>query len=214
MVITYFGGQFVRIQQGDTVIAFNPFSKESKRKNIRFGANVGLVSLNDPDHNGVDNLSIGEKKPFVISGPGEYETRGIPISGFPSGKLVGEKEHINTIYTVGIEGIRICFMGAHPSAELSSETIEGIGECDIIFVPVAGGGVMSPADAEKVAVTLDAKLVIPVCIEGKDDKNLKTFLKEAGAENAPVEEKLTLKKKDLDGKEGEVIVLLPQTSAS
>lgn len=214
MVITYFGGQFVRIQQGDTVIAFNPFGKDSKRKNIRFGANLALVSMNHPDMNGIENMAIGEKRPFVVSGPGEYEVGGIHIAGFPSGKRPGGEERINTIYTVHLEGVRICFLGAHPSAELSSETIEGIGECDICFVPVSGADALSPADAEKLSVTLDAKLVIPVGVEGKEDKNLRTFLKESGAENAPVEEKITLKKKDLDGKEGEVRVLLPQTSAS
>ena len=40
-----------------------------------------------------------------------------------------------------------------------------------------------------------------------DDSSLKTFLKETGEEKAEVVEKLTLKQKDLEGKEGEVIVL-------
>jgi flavorubredoxin len=37
--------------------------------------------------------------------------------------------------------------------------------------------------------------------------DLKTFLKEMGEEKADVVEKLTLKRKDLEGKEGEVVVL-------
>jgi hypothetical protein len=41
-------------------------------------------------------------------------------------------------------------------------------------------------------------------IGGKDA--LKAFLKEAGEDVKPVD-KLTVKKKDLDGKEGEIIVL-------
>ena len=40
-----------------------------------------------------------------------------------------------------------------------------------------------------------------------DDKSLKAFLKEAGAEGTKAEEKLTVKKKDLDGKQCEVVVL-------
>jgi hypothetical protein len=40
-----------------------------------------------------------------------------------------------------------------------------------------------------------------------DDASLKAFLKELGEEKAEVVDKLTLKKKDLDTKEGEVIVL-------
>jgi superfamily II helicase len=43
------------------------------------------------------------------------------------------------------------------------------------------------------------------------DKNaLKTFLKEEGSEDVKPVEKLTLKKKDLEGKEGEVVVLEAQ----
>jgi hypothetical protein len=43
-----------------------------------------------------------------------------------------------------------------------------------------------------------------------DEKSLKTFLKEGGSEGLKPTEKLTVKKKDLEGKEGEIIVLLPQ----
>ena len=40
-----------------------------------------------------------------------------------------------------------------------------------------------------------------------DAASLKAFLKEAGAEGTKAEEKLTIKKKDLEGKEAEVVVL-------
>lgn len=213
MVITYFGGQFVRLTVGDVAVAFNPFSKKSKEKNIRFGSNIALVSLEHPDFNGVENLEHGERKPFVIRGPGEYEVGGIEIMGFPSTKPFGPDELRNTIYTLTLDGMRVCMLGAMSSPELSSETIEGIGDVDILFVPIAGGELLTPADAEKLSITLDAKLVIPISLSGKDDKNLTTFLKEAGAERVDPIEKLTLKRKDLEGYEGEVAVLLPSDHA-
>ena len=40
-----------------------------------------------------------------------------------------------------------------------------------------------------------------------DEVSLKAFLKEMGEEKAEVVDKLTLKRKDLDNKEGEVVVL-------
>jgi hypothetical protein len=57
-------------------------------------------------------------------------------------------------------------------------------------------------------VQFSPKLIIPthygeVGISGA----LKTFLKEAGEEGVKAVDKLTLKKKDLEGKEGEVVVL-------
>lgn len=211
MIITYHGGQFVKIAQGDTVIAANPFGKGSTYKPIRFGARIGLVSVNHPDYNGVESLTHGDKVPFIVSGPGEYEIGGIAISGFPSPKHFGEHELLNTIYTVELEGIRLCILGALSSPELSPELFEGIGSVDILFVPVAEG-LLSPAEAEKIAVSLDAKLVIPIAWD-KDEKQLTLFKKEAGAEGTLPIDKLTLKKKDLEGKEGDIVILEALTHA-
>ncbi len=207
MVITYFGVGFLKLQLGDTVIAVNPFGKGSKEKTVRFGANIALVASNAPDYNGVENLQYGEKKPFVISGPGEYEVGGISINGFPSGK--GEVlSYENTIYTLTLDGIRMCLLGALHTGELSSETYEGIGEVDLVFVPIAGDTVLGPADAEKLAVSLGAKMIIPTHHSGKGDKQLQQFLKESGSESVEYLDKLTLKRKDLDGLEGAVRVLV------
>ncbi len=207
MIITYHGGQFVKIAQGDLVIAANPFGKESKMKPIRFGARVGLVSANHKDMNGVENLSHGDKVPFVISGPGEYEVAGIAVSGFPSPKPFGKEALLNTIYTVEFEGVRICILGALSHGELSPELYEGVGEVDILIVPISGGDLLSPTDAAKIAVVFGAKIIIPVAWSEGGDAELRAFLKESGAENVAAIEKLTLKKKDLEGKEGEVVVL-------
>ena len=209
MIITYHGGQFVKISHGDTVIAANPFGKNSQYKPIRFGARIGLVSVNHPDYNGIENLSHGDKVPFAISGPGEYEVGGITVSGFLSTKGYGEAGLLNTIYAVELEGIRLCFVGALATPELTSEQFEGIGEVDILFVPISGGDLLSPADAEKVAVSLNAKIVIPLCFSDQEDKQLKLFLKEAGVEHISAIDKFTLKKKDLEGKEGDVVLLEP-----
>ena len=55
---------------------------------------------------------------------------------------------------------------------------------------------------------MEPKIIIPIHFGETGDKNvLKTFLKEGGAENEKAEEKLTLKKKDLEGKEGDIIIL-------
>ena len=217
MIITYHGGQFVKISQGDTVIAANPFGKGSSKKPIRFVARIGLVSVNHPDYNGIENLSHGDKVPFAITGPGEYEVGGIPVTGFLAPKPYtppgGKEALLNSIYVVELEGIRLCFLGALTSPELSSELYSGIGEVDILFAPIGGNGLLSPSDAEKVAVSLGTKITIPLEWDSAGDKQLQAFLKESGAEGSKPIDKLTLKKKDLDGKEGEVILLEPLNHA-
>ncbi len=206
MVITYFGGHFFKITQGDLAIAVNPFGKDGAYKPVRFGTDIALVSVDDADMNGVENLEYGDRKPFVVHGPGEYEIKEVAISGFLSPKPYGKLGLLNTIYSVQLEDISLCFLGALSSPELSAELYEGIGKVDILFVPIGGGDLLTPADAEKVAVQLDASIVVPVCY---DDKHLSAFKKEMSAEGVLPIDKITIKKKDLAGKEGELVILEP-----
>ena len=206
MIITYQGAEFFKVQQGDTVVAFNPVSKDSKLKTARFGANVVLVSAYHPDFSGAEQMSFGEKQPIIIEGPGEYETQGIFIKGFGGVSHYGEKELLNTSYLLSIEGMNLCFLGAM-DGELPKELIEAVDDIDILFVPIGGEGVLEPAEAYKIAVKLEPKVVIPMHYGDVGMKDaLKMFLKEAG-QSPKEEDKLTVKKKDLEGKEGEIIVL-------
>lgn len=201
MVITYHGGQFFKIQQGDILVAFNPPEKTN-----RFGATIGISSLNDSDFNGTQNLSHGDKEAFVVSGPGEYELKGIFIQGFGVPVVYKKERKINTIYYLTIEGVRICFLGALQKPALSEEIEESITEVDLLFVPIGGGDVLSPQDAHKMTRLLEAKITIPMHYEGDKAPQLKKFLEEAGESVAPTE-KLTIRKKDFEGKEAEVVIL-------
>lgn len=203
MVITYFGRQFFKVQFGDTVVALNPVGKESKIKAARFGADIAVVSLNHPDFNGVESVTYGEKKPFAITGPGEYEVGGVSVRGFQTQSQYGKEPRLNTVYLVELEGIKLCFLGSMHTAELSDKTREALDGIDILFVPVGGGEALTPAEAHKLATKMEANVIIPM---DYDDKTLKEFLKESG-KNPKAEEKLTIKKKDLEGKAGEVVVL-------
>lgn len=208
MIITYLGVEFFKVQFGDTTIAFNPISKDSKFKPTRFFADIALVSLNSPDMNGVENLSYNGKDPFVISGPGEYEVKDIFIKGFASKSMYGGKEKINTIYSVTLENMNICFLGALSDINLSSNVKEALGDVDILFVPVGDEGTLDAAKAEKLSVEIEPKIIIPMHFGEVGVKDaLKKYLKEAGEESVKPLDKLTLKKKDLEGKMGDVVVL-------
>mgnify|MGYP001556170599 FL=1 len=207
MIITYLGGEFVKIQFGDTTLAFNPISKESKLPTSKFGADIVLSSLNHPDMNGIDQVSFGDKNAFAVRGPGEYEIKGVFIKGLASESNYGGEKLINTIYTVTLEGMNICYLGALNQAELPKEAEEAIDDVDVLFIPIGGEGVLEPAAAYKLAVSMGPKIIIPIHWEGVGSKDaLKMFLKEAG-ESAKPESKLTLKKKDLEGKEADVVVI-------
>jgi L-ascorbate metabolism protein UlaG (beta-lactamase superfamily) len=90
---------------------------------------------------------------------------------------------------------------------LLSEVAEGIDDIDILFVSIGADGLLSPSDAYKLAVKLEPKLIVP--LYWGNTAALKTFLKEAGEDSVKPIDKLTLKKKDLEGKEADVVVLEP-----
>ncbi len=208
MVITYQGAQSFKVQFGETVLAFNPISKDSKLKSTKFGANIVLVSLNHEDFNGVENATFGEKSPFVITGPGEYEVGGIIIKGYLSESHYDGEEKFNTIYYVNFEGMNICFLGALDNEKLSTEALEGLDNVDILFVPIGGSGVLDAHTAYKLAVKLEAGIIIPMSYGVEAENNsLQTFIKEGGVQSVPPVEKLVIKKKDLEGRDGEIVVL-------
>lgn len=204
MVITYMGGECFKVSQGDLTLALNPPSKDSSLKTPKFGSDIVLSSLNHEDMNGVENASFGEREPFAIVGPGEYEVRGVAVRGFASESNYGGTKAINTIYSITLEGLNLAFLGALDNAELSHAALQELDDIDILFLPIGGSGVLDHTKANKLAVQLEPKAIIPMhYTEG----SLKAFLKEAGSEGVKGVDKLTIKKKDLDGKEGEILVL-------
>ncbi len=205
MIITYFGKQFFKITQGDLVLSFNPVNRSSKTGiNAHFGADIALITVNHPDYNGLDQLSHGDRSPFAITGPGDYEIKKIFIKGVLSNANIGGKKYVNTIYTFLMDNINIVFLGALSDTEFSKETREAFGSPDILFVPIGGKDVLDAKSASKLALSLEPKMIIPM---DYDDASLKIFLKETAEEKAEVVDKLTLKLKDLEKKEGEVVVL-------
>lgn len=207
MIITHFGREHFKLQVGDLTIAVNPISKEGKGKIAKYGADITLITTNHPDYNGAEQTEHGGKTPFVIRGAGEYEVNDIFIKGFSTvTKLQDGKKEVsfqNTSYVFVLDGIRVTFLGAL-SMMLQPEHKEVIDETDVLFIPVGDDAfLLNPYDAHKLAVSLEPKLIIPM---DYDEKSLPIFLKEAGSEKAEPVEKLTIKKKDIDGKLGEVVL--------
>ena len=204
MILTFHGGACIRASAGDTSIVFGPVSKASKKfKPVNFGADVALVSFNHPDMNGAEEAARGDKQPFAVYGPGEYEMKDIVVSGFPAGSTYGGIGRINTVYSVHFDGLSVLYLGALGDMDLPSEVLE-MDSPDVLIIPVGGEGTLTHAEAEKLAVKLEARIVIPILY---DDKTLKLFLKEAGAEGTKPVDKLTIKPRDVVGKENEVVVL-------
>ena len=88
--------------------------------------------------------------------------------------------------------------------EIDPKILSELGDIDILFVPIGGDEVLEVPQASKLATKLEAKVIIPMHY---DAVALKAFLKEEGAESTKPAEKLTLKRKDVAGESGTVMVL-------
>lgn len=204
MILTFHEGACIRAQAGDTTIVFSPVSKKSKNfKPVNFGADVAFVSLNHPDMNGAEEAARGDKQPFVVFGPGEYEVKEITTAGFLSKSNYGGEDRINTVYSLLFDDLSVLYLGALSDSDLPKEVFE-MDSPDILITPIGGEGTLNPAEAAKLAVKLEPKVIIPILY---DDKTLKQFLKESGDEASKPVDKFTVKLRDLAGKEGDVVVL-------
>lgn len=195
MIISYHGAECFKISQGSITLALNPHSKIS--------ADITLFSLGRGE--------TAEKSGFIIDGPGEYEIKDVFIRGFPSEgpaftKVTADKpgKKINTIYLVSFEGMNLCFLGALANQVLPDKTLEAMENIDILFVPVGVGQTLDPISAYKLAVSLEPSIIIPTHYL---KPSLEQFIKEGGKTKAELLDKFVVKKKDLEGRESEVVIL-------
>lgn len=211
MVISWYGQACFKLVSGDLVIAIDPYSKDIGLTPPRFRADILLVTHQHPDHNNIETIPEGA---FVIEGPGEYEVKGVAITGIPTfhDAAGGKERGTNTAYLIEMEGIKLLHLGDYGEASIRPETLQAFGEVDILFIPVGSVYTIDAETAAEHVNTIEPKIVIPMHygIPGLTVKldPVETFLKEMGVKNGAPEERLTLKKKDLAEAESTRVVVL------
>ncbi len=209
MIITYYGKQYFKIQQGNTIVAINPLSKENslKIKPAKFGSNVTLCTMRHPNYCGYENTEYNDQIPFLIKGPGSYEIDGNLYVGYGEKTKHDDSDFINTVYFFNIEGISFCFLGDLSSEDINQKTKEHIESVDIIFVPIGGNETLDPVQASKIIKNFSPKVIIPMDYgKDRDSGMLEAFLKEMSSDVAAIE-KYVFKKSDLETLTGHVVVL-------
>jgi len=193
----------------DVTVFFDPFDKESGLRPPQGQADIVFVSHNHHDHN---NVSAIKGDPVVIDTPGDYAVKGINIVGMDSfhddqgGALRGH----STIFILEAEELKICHLG-DLGCELTGKQLEEIDGVDILFVPVGGKYTIDGKKAAELVHKIEPALVIPMHYKlsgtTTDFDDEKSFCAAIG--NCPREKtaKLNIKKKDLEGKSMEVILM-------
>lgn len=213
MIITWLGQSCFKLQSGELVAVIDPFSKEIGLTPPRFRTDLALVTHGHYDHSNAETLG-GE--PFLISGPGEYEVKGVYVRGIETfhDKSRGEERGMNTIYKIAMEDLNILHLGDFGEGEMRDETLDEIGDIDILMIPTGGKYTIDAKEAAKVIKQIEPRFVIPMHykIPGLklDLDGVEKFLKEVETKTEP-QEKLMIKKRDLGEEEKTEVVVLRQT---
>lgn len=193
MTIGWYGEACLLLESGGIRVLIEPPSKESGLSSPRLKSDILIFFNSENETNGA----------FIIDSAGEYEIRGVNISG------IGDGEHI--IYTIEMDEIKVTHFG-FLKKEPSNEQLELIGNPDIVFVPVGGlkDELLDAEAAMKLINKMEPKIAVPILYDIKGLKikraPLSAFLKESEAKDAPLS-KLAIKKKDLVEEETKIVIL-------
>lgn len=161
MEITYLGHSSFRIKGKDVYLVTDPFAHPDLGfKFPKVEADIVTVSHDHRDHNAVNEIG---GNPFIISGPGEYEVKGVSvfgISSFHDAKL-GKERGPNTIYVIEMDGLRICHLGDLGEA-LSDKQLEEINGVDVLMVPIGGIWTLNPEQTLSIVSAIEPSIVLPM----------------------------------------------------
>lgn len=189
MEITFLGHASFKIRGKGVTIITDPYDDSVGMKFPKLDANIVLVSHEHPDHNNYKAI-LGEPK--LISGPGEYEVKGISIFGIPSyhdEKQGGERGR-NTIYTFKIEGVSVCHLG-DLGHKLTQDQLAEIGTTDVLMIPVGGVYSLDAEMAVEAVANIEPKIILPMHFAAENLSykldSLDKFVKEIGMEPTPLD---------------------------
>jgi L-ascorbate metabolism protein UlaG (beta-lactamase superfamily) len=207
MQIQYFGLSSFKITTKEATVITDPFDKESGLTPPRGAADiVVLAEKNNKLYNATSGVS-GE--PFMVTDPGEYDIKGVTITGIP---LKQDEGRYVTIYLIESEGLSILNLTHIRDWNIKQDDLEDLGEIDILILPVGSNSVLTPKLASQIVHEIEPKIVIPSHYQtaglSLSYEKIDDFLKQVGNKSETAE-KLTVKKKDLVEEKTQVMVLEP-----
>ncbi len=219
--IQYLGLTSFRLRGRDGIILCDPFDRSVGLDPGRLTAHIVTISHDNPRHNAAQQVRPVRDDPvFVIDGPGEYEVRGVLISGVrtrPHPERPQAPAH-NTAYVIHLDDVVFCHLGKI-SRELTQAQLEEIGNVDVLLIPVGGGDSLTPPEAASVISQIEPRIVIPMYYALDDltlDPPLATldkFTHEVGLKDPVAEEKVSITPASLaDGEQTRFIIVQPTTS--
>ena len=206
MEIIWLGHSCFRLRAREATIVTDPFPKVG-----RLTADIVTVSHQHPRHN---NVAAVGGNPRIVAGPGEYEIKGVFITGLATHHDAekGRRRGRNTAYLIEAEELVVCHLGDLGHI-LTPEQVEAMSNVDVLFVPVGGNNTIGPPQASEVISLIEPKIVIPMHYRIGDEPSelepVEKFLREMGLQKAEPQPKLMVTRSALPD-EVQVVVLEPR----
>jgi L-ascorbate metabolism protein UlaG (beta-lactamase superfamily) len=160
MTINWYGEGCFKIVENGVTITTDPVESFTGLSAPRFQTDVILRTMMNP-------LSLEDDKPIarnegeavVIAGPGEYEVKGIQITGWPLVKS-STADVLRSIFKIKTDDISVGLLG-HLSAFNDPEILEELGDVDILIIPGGGEPYIKQSDAAKLIRQIEPRMPIP-----------------------------------------------------
>lgn len=169
MKIQWLGHSAFRLEESTgTVIVTDPYHEDIVGYSMDFTeCDAVALSHDHKDHNNLDAVS---KDAIVIGDIGAYEIKGVHILGIRSSHgYKSVKRGDNIIYKFRMDGVEICHMG-DIGAPCNVETLEAIGSCNILLIPIGGKYTIDAEEAKVYVDQIMPDIVIPM--HYKDKKSI------------------------------------------
>ena len=199
MDITWLGHSCFVLKGKQATVVTDPYHDFDRYKLGRPSAAIVTVSHQHEHHN---NAEVVDGSPKVISGPGEYEIKGVFITGISTyhDNVSGQKQGKNTIYVIEIDDIKVCHLG-DLGHKLTSRQTEELSDVDVLLVPVGGLTTINAPVAAEVINMLDPDVVIPMHYKTEaiemELEPIDSFLKEMGLKEVVRQPKLNISRSGL-----------------
>ena len=202
MYITWYGQAcfkfLTKYNDADVSLLTDPFENTSKQKLSRVNADIVTVSMSNKDAANVSAIKgSNEENPFVISSPGEFEVKGLFVTG-----IMGEDNSV--FYRYDVEGVSFLFIGDFKGKSINEKALESIGVIDVLMLP------LEHKDPEALINQIEPRLIMPVSYEESRDiskSDCDTLANRLGAQVMEVKSKWRLVKKDLPQDETSVVCM-------
>ena len=208
MDLTWLGLAATRMRTRNAAVVMDPYDKSVGGTMGRPDAHIITVSHDDPNRNGEAQVAPADGDPMVLTGPGEYEIRGVIIEGVRcSISGTGDPRSLrSTLWLFEAEDLRVAHlggMGATPGAA----QLDVLSVADIVIVPIGMPDALQGADAAKAIRAIEPSIVIPVGYDPSDENALKTFVSAMAAKPEDPVSRFTVTKRDV-GEDVKRLVLL------